>query len=98
MAPGWYGKGVALMNYAKCLLYFGRLEEAETALLEAHEILVGAFGPNHPGVYKAISLIVEVYEASNEPRLAEQWRANLPPPAAEEPAGERDAATEDSGD
>ncbi len=78
LAPGFYGKGIALMNYAKCLLHFERLEEAEAALLEGHEILVGAFSDDHPGVHKTVGLLVEAYEASERPKLAAEWRAKLP--------------------
>ncbi len=55
-----------------------RLEEAEAALLESHEILVRAFSPDHRRVHGTVRVLVEVYEASNKPEQAAEWRAKLP--------------------
>ena len=78
LPPSFYAKGIALASYGKCLLHFERLEEAERALLEAHEILVSSFGPDHPKVHNTVRLLAEVYEASNKSELAAEWRAKLP--------------------
>ena len=78
LPPGFFGKGIALASYAKCLLHFERLEEAEAALLAGHKILVAAFGPTHSRVHHTVSLLGEAYGASHPPTLAAGWRAELP--------------------
>ena len=55
-----------------------RYDDAETALLEAHEILVASLGAEHPQTLKVLPNLVELYEAWGKPDKAAEWGAKLP--------------------
>ncbi len=77
----------------KTLSALQRYEEAETALLEAHELITAGLGPQHERTTEQIQSLVRLYTAWHEAEpdkgydaRAEEWRAKLP----EETEDERD--------
>jgi non-specific serine/threonine protein kinase/serine/threonine-protein kinase len=71
-------KGYTIRKLGACLTGQRRFDEAQSMLLEAHEMLVQTVGPEHPQTAKAARNLVELYEAWNRPAEAEQWRSRLP--------------------
>ena len=67
-----------LSDYGSCLSNQGHHEQAETALLEAHEILLGALGEDDTRTRSAIKSIVVAYERWDRPDAAAAWQARLP--------------------
>ncbi len=56
----------------------GRFEEAETALLEAHELAEATLGADNPQTAILTKLVVALYEEQGKTELAGVWRARLP--------------------
>lgn len=76
--------GAFLSNHGKCLVALERCTEAESALLEAYDILQTAFGPEDQRTVNAIQALVDLYMAwhAAEPgqgydAKAAEWRAKL---------------------
>ena len=64
-----------------------RYEEAETALLEAHELIFAGLGPDHERTIGAIKSLSDLYDAWHEAEpdkgydaKAAEWLAKLPEP------------------
>ncbi len=55
-----------------------RYDEAEAALLEAHEILKSAQGEEHEQTTKIIKALTDLYDTWGKPDQATEWRAKLP--------------------
>ena len=70
--------GAFLVGYGTTLTTLQRYEEAQTALLEAYEILKEARGPTAAYRVKAATALGELYEAWAKPAKAAEWRAKLP--------------------
>ena len=70
--------GAFLVGYGTTLTTLQRFEEAQTALLEAYEILKEASGPTATYRVKAATSLAELYESWGEPEQAAEWRAKLP--------------------
>ena len=66
-----------LTNYGACLTRLERYDEAERALLEAHQILTAARGPAHKTTIKSIRSLMAFYDAWDKPDLAAEWQAKL---------------------
>ena len=54
---------MSLYNYGNCLLGLGRLDEAETALSEAHAVATEVFGAEHVNVRGIAGALANVYDA-----------------------------------
>lgn len=69
-----------LMNTLKgcCLRDLGRLDEAETLLLEGYEQVTRIFGEGHPYTVEAIGHLAVLYELWLKPEKAATWKAMLP--------------------
>jgi hypothetical protein len=70
--------GFTTRKSGACLTRLGRYEQAQNALLEAHEILVSTVGEENPQTLKAVANLVELYDAWNKPSESERWRNELP--------------------
>ena len=70
--------GKTIRKYGACLTGQQRHAEAETALLEAHEILTSGLGADHSETLKVTPNLVDLYEAWGKPEKAAEWRAKLP--------------------
>ena len=77
--------GAILGGYGKTLTVLQRYEEAETALLEAHELITAGLGPQHERTTEQIESLIELYDAWHEAEpdqghdvQAADWRAKLP--------------------
>ena len=75
----FYYTGFVLTGHGSCLAKLDRFEEAESALVRAYEILDEAGGRFVRRKTTAIEAIVELYELWDNPQLAAEWRAKLPP-------------------
>ena len=92
--------GAFLSSYGKTLGQLQRHAEAQVALLEAHEILEAARGPQHQRTIKTINALVDLYQAWDTPEpgkgyaaKAAKWRGKLPKtqaPPAEKPRSSHD--------
>ena len=81
--------------YGTCLLNKGHFDEAETALLEAHEILAPAYGRmTQKEKIKNLETLVELYDAWGKPDKANQWRAKLPEAEGESESRQAEGASE----
>jgi tetratricopeptide (TPR) repeat protein len=61
----------------ECLLKLRKLEEAENLLLESHQFALAGFGAAHPRTLQAISHLVDLYLAMQQPEKAEHYRRLL---------------------
>ena len=76
--------GDCLAGLGNCLISLDRFEEAEVALLEAHEIMTAWFGEyNDSQIGAVLREIVGLYEDWDRPEQAAAYRARLA--AAKEP-------------
>ena len=66
----------------EALRELGRLEEAVSAMTEAHAILEASLGPEHPNVTKVVGNVAAIYERMGRDDDAAAWRAR----AATDPA------------
>ncbi len=69
--------GTALRAYGTCLMQMSRHQEAETALLESHDILLSALGPAHGLTRKTTERIEMLYERWDRPDRADAWRQKM---------------------
>ena len=76
--------GIFLGEYGKTLTVLQRYKEAETALLEAHELIFAGLGPDHELTMGAIKSLSDLYTAWHEAESdqgydtkANEWRAKL---------------------
>ncbi len=77
--------GVILGGYGKTLSVLHRYEEAETALLEAHQLITAGLGPQHERTTEQIQSLIDLYSAWHEAEPDQgydaktaEWRAKLP--------------------
>ena len=71
--------GLIIRKYGRCLTALRRYREAETALLEAHAILLQVVGPEHTQTERVVRNLGELHDAWGRPEQADSWRAKLPP-------------------
>ncbi len=64
-----------------------RYEDAEAALVDAHEILTDSLGRTHERTVAQIESLIELYAAWGKPDKAAEWQARLPE-TKEEPGSE----------
>jgi len=67
--------GLILRKHGRCLTSLRRYNEAEASLLEAHSILEGIAGPQHPQTAKVLVNLIELYDAWGQADKADSWRA-----------------------
>ena len=91
-----------MSDYGACLTRLGRYDEAETALLEAHQTLTAALGPAHRTTIKSVRHLMVLYEAwdAAEPdkgyaEKAAEWRAKLPTTQPANESADHNAGHED---
>ena len=65
-------------DYGTCLIQQERYGSAEELLLAAHPVLSASLGPEHDRTRKAVTHLVELYEAWGKPEEAAEYRALLP--------------------
>ena len=70
--------GNILWHWGRCLTVLERYAEAETALLEAHEVLTATAGADEAQTRKVIPDLVELYNTWGKPDEAAGWRTKLP--------------------
>ncbi len=80
-----WATGVILGGYGETLTALQRYEEAETALLEAYELIFAGLGPDHEYTIGVVEFIADLYTAWHEAEpdkghdaKAAEWRAKLP--------------------
>ncbi len=78
LPEGHWHLGVFLRNYGSCLSNQGHHEQAESALLEAYEILLAALGEDHTHTRNAIKSIIAAYDRWDRPDAAAAWQTRLP--------------------
>jgi tetratricopeptide (TPR) repeat protein len=67
---GWFRR-----NYGNCLRRMGRYDEAEPLLLEGYDRLKKALGETNQWTTGAAKMLVELYEAIQQPEQAARWEA-----------------------
>ena len=77
LPSGHWFTGVFLSQYGRCLTNLGRFEEAETALLEAYEIIEPALKPGHSQRTEAVQNLVTLYETWGRPDDSQLWERRL---------------------
>lgn len=77
------GKGLILTDYGNCLAALRRYEEAQAALLEAHQILVDSVGAKHDHTTATTKSLIELYVGWGKPEEADRWRNTLSSSRAE---------------
>jgi non-specific serine/threonine protein kinase/serine/threonine-protein kinase len=74
--------GRFLLDLGQVLTQLRRTAKAESALLEAHQLLLAAVGPAHPFVREAAQSLADLYEGSGSADKARRWRdAATPSPS-----------------
>ncbi len=74
LPPNDWHLGVFLYNHSSALRKLGRFAEAETCLLEAHDVFDKSFGPDHEKSRLARSGLVKLYVEWGKPDEAAKWR------------------------
>ena len=77
LPEGHWHTGVFLTGHGRCLAALERYEDGERALLDAHQVLATALGPNHERTVKAIGALADLYDAWGKPDEAAAWWARL---------------------
>ena len=77
-SDGSWFTGAFLAYYGSALFELDRYDDAEAALLEAHEILTATRGPDFDRTTTTAALLVKLYDAWGQPAQAAEWRAKLP--------------------
>lgn len=77
--PGHWRLNDVGTSLAAAWLEVGEFERAEALLLEAHPALVREFGPDDERSGKAAATLVALYQATERPALAEQYRHQAAP-------------------
>ena len=88
-----WSQGNFLGKHGRALAALERLDDAESALLEAHGILQTALGDEHGQTKRVVGYLADLYDAWDKPEKAAEWRAKLPTEqdavASDPPADER---------
>jgi tetratricopeptide (TPR) repeat protein len=67
-----------LRTLGEALYHTEDREHAEAILLRAFDLSIAASDPHDPVTAEVVQLLIELYEAWNNPEKAEEWRAKLP--------------------
>jgi len=78
LGDSYYGTGFTLATHGRALIGLERFAEAEESLLEAIEIIVEAFGADHPASHRTYEMLANLYDAWGKPEQAAAWRARMP--------------------
>ncbi len=73
-----WSQGNFLGKHGRALAALERLDDAESALLEAHGILQTALGGEHEQTKRVVGYLADLYDAWDKPDKAAEWRAKLP--------------------
>jgi|GEM_PF-2490206 len=74
--PEW-ARANAGGTLGRCLLKVGRYDEAEPYLRQAYDAMAGAFGASHASVRYWAAALVDLYEKTDRPELADHYRLPL---------------------
>ncbi|CAG1005549.1 eukaryotic-like serine/threonine-protein kinase [Phycisphaerales bacterium] len=66
--------GLCERNYGVFLKQAGRLEEAETHLLRAHDLILKSFGPESERTRSVSGALIDLYERMNQPEKALKFK------------------------
>jgi len=77
LAEGHWYIGAYLYRYAECLIAMERRDEAEAALVEAHELIGGALGESNPRTIDVVRTLADLYDDWGRADAAARWRAKL---------------------
>ena len=66
-------------KYGGFLTTVGEYDRAESLLVHSYTVLREARGPDDPATHRALSHLVELYEAWDKPEQAAEYRAKSPP-------------------
>jgi tetratricopeptide (TPR) repeat protein len=72
--PDFYGTGFTLHALGDAFIGLRRYKEAESALLEAHAIIVRALGPDAEALERPAQSLVQLYELTGQTQKAQAWR------------------------
>ena len=70
--------GNFLGKHGRALAALERFVEAESRMLEAHDILVAALGSDHEQTTRVVGYLADLYDAWGKPDKVAEWRAKLP--------------------
>jgi serine/threonine protein kinase len=79
LPAGFFGTGITTLAYAEALIGLGKFREAESQLLQAHDILLAPADVHDHGVQRSVALLVQVYERLGQADRAAKWRLKLDP-------------------
>jgi hypothetical protein len=79
LPAGHWQLGQARSRLGASLLMTGRYEEAEPLLLTGFEILSAKKGLRDSSTVRTLKWLVDLYDSTGRPELAEEYRAQLPP-------------------
>ncbi|MCZ6836872.1 MAG: serine/threonine-protein kinase [Planctomycetota bacterium] len=74
---GFFATGITLFGLGRTLTRLERYPEAESTLLEAHEILSNSFGARHARTIKTVEELIGLYTAWEHPEDEAAWRSRL---------------------
>ena len=96
----WY-LGNFLGKHGRALAALERFSEAESQMLEAHDILVAALSSDHQQTTRVVGYLADLYDAWGKPDKAAEWRAKLPteqdPVASDPPADQKQEVSRANG-
>ncbi len=78
LGPEHWLLGNFLGKHGRALAALERFDEAESALLESHGILVAALSSDHKQSSRVIGYLADLYDAWGKPELAAEYRPMLP--------------------
>jgi len=76
------GTLITTVFYAELLCSAGRLEDAATILVEAHELALERYGAGFTVTARCAARLAEIYDELGRPELAEEWRSKRSPDEA----------------
>jgi hypothetical protein len=85
LPPGHWQTAVAESVLGRCLISLKRYDEAEPLLVESYPIIKSNFGDRDRLTQRALSRIIDLYEAWGKPDKAAEYRAMLPKPGDGKP-------------
>jgi serine/threonine protein kinase/tetratricopeptide (TPR) repeat protein len=80
-SEGHWRTGLSLVRHGTALTALGRYTEAESRLIDGHQILSEVVGDDDKRTREAVTGLVELYERSGQTELRERWARKLAPEA-----------------